>query len=773
MDLKPSKFDLERRYFRVAWHDGDSSPNEQFIDYPRDGVTFLLGKNGAGKSTLINGLRNFAESRLDDRCTVSLICSSSSSDMRGWDEYHRYLLELNEKHDYWGYVRDRVPPMVNEFWTRRSTVTPRGIGGRFRGMSAIQILESLGYQVDNSNGDFVSKGASITEVIPDVYWHSQVTSIPSHPVVPQDPRWVLLDMMAECDFDAIKRLDNQYVRGFSDPGLWLDDKNRMDLLRSALDEFCSDLQIEFSVGRGSAEESRRLFRYLSTVEPGGALEQVLRLLHDEQATFPKEQLGENLWISTIWSLFPHDLFAQVSLPRGRGVAGPWIPWAGPPPFKTSYSSPETGSRESLEGREAEVLSVVTHKEPEWTDGGARLQLAFEGFGVLDSLLASAESALIGLDLGIGGIRYSISPPAIRTSGFAGGWEIQDRLHLEWFDARSGSWRYLLEASDGQQRAMSLVLGGVATSQGAVPLVLGDEFDRTFHPHLARQLAEQFDRELKSAGGIGILSTHNVALSTSTDNAPWEMTRHIDGSFRFVEFLDPLMRAEALGVPESEILRMSRLVILVEGFHDEVVLKHLFSGNTEVSRDVRIINANGIKNVRNLWDGHLRLLDCPILVVHDKKISELEDSIMRARSMVGEGSQWKDSGLAELRERVRMRGNDPARTELKNLLDLLETVINQGALARIRVHGIDADDIVDCLPFDRPFRTRGRTSWTDAHEKFRADGRVNGNEFKQLHNITNDTLREALENAETIDPRLAELYDLILRILRGFGTDPPG
>lgn len=110
----------------------------------------------------------------------------------------------------------------------------------------------------------------------------------------------------------------------------------------------------------------------------------------------------------------------------------------------------------------------------------------------------------------------------------------------------------------------------------------------------------------------------------------------------------------------------------------------------------------------------------------------------------------------------------AALEMKSLVDLLESAIKDGALDRLVVHGIDVEDIVDCLPFDRPFRTRGYTSWEEAHQRFRENGGTNGNVFKDIHNINNDTVSEALAATDTPHPELVRLYDAIMSRV---GLDP--
>ena len=767
-ELLRDKFDLKRRHLRVVWREfapnGTPQAYEQFIDYPRPGVTFMLGKNGAGKSTLLQGIADLAEGKVNTRCKVSLICDPAAATDEGWDEYRAELEQwFDERHESVNpsYVNFWIPSLIQEFAKRKfgPADEPRGVGGKFRGMSARNILINLGYQENEIGPEFATADPSITKLMHPDMWITYSGETPSSPAIPNDPRWILLDMMAECEFDPQVRLEIGYTHGFTDPNEWLDDPVRLSLLRDAVDEFCKSIQLEFAVTDldhvDGDDVGRTVFRYLAQVSAGGQLEKFLRVLDEERSKFQTQtQVGEDFFVDDIWELFPYNLFTEVDSPNGPSVAGPWTRFS-----ETLFSLvdlfPDGIDKVGLGELEHRFIEGgIKFPRSTWSDDQDKLTVEFEGFNRLSQQLQAHDEDFRKLDVGIGGLRIETEQK------FVFGLEVPISVRIQWLDTRSGTWRLLEHCSDGQRRVLALFLGLLTSNQGAHPLLLADEFDRTLHPVLARQTAEMLSDLSLGMGGLGILSTHDVSLATTTPNPPWEMARHVDGSFRFVDTTHPRSRAENLGVTEADLRTMTRLVVLVEGYHDELIVNHWLPQDIQTVRSVQVIQANGIKNLRNLWDGHLRLLSCPILVVHDKRLRDLEDAVARAKELAGLPGAFEESGLRRMRDLANTEYRLAA-LEVKNLVDLLESAMKDGALDRVVVHGLDVEDIVDCLPFDRPFRTRGYASWEEAHEGFRENGGMNGNDFKNLHNINNDTVREVLASTDTPHPELVRLYDVIM------------
>ena len=776
--MSMAKWDLPRLYFKVSWTGDDGSQSVQFIEYPEPGLTFLLGKNGAGKSTLLNGLRDFATGRIGQRCSISLICGSrSAADPVEWENTRREMMsELKSQSvDFWLDIHGQLPPMLMGFKQRTVTGVARTVGGPFRGLSGREILLALGWSGDDVWADAPAVDKSITKVTSLRYLDEERTDIPEHLEIPQHPGWLMLDMMTACEFEPVRRPEIDYVNHFTSPDEWLSSNERLSQLRAAVEEFSNDASVEFAV-RGASwfedgqqkAEAKWFFRYVSPLVPGGSLSKLLDDLADEARDFPQMQKSPDEYVSLTWPLFPHGLFEYEETPSGPGAAGPWLEWTRGCPIRLSELFSTDHSVEVVHALQEEIFGLlIDQSDVEWTENGDKLVVEFGGFDALRTKLSGFSGFLQQLDAGIGGLDLSVEQNFVL--GLGGGLKVPGRISIVWHDTRSGTWRQLDSASDGQLRILSVVLTLVKSMSFDNVMMLGDEFDRTLHPTLARDLASQLNGWLVDAGGIGLMSTHNVGLVSVSRNKPWEMTRSLDGTFAFMEWSDSVAKSRDLGVSEIELLRMSKLVILVEGYHDELVIGTLLNSNDVVRRHVRIVQANGIKNLRNLWDVYLGLLDCPILVVHDKRLPEFEDAILRAKLMDKKSDVWTESGFAELRTATRSRGHSRTRTELRSLLDLVETVIENGAIERLVVRGLDVDDIVDCLPFDAPFRRAGSTSWEEAHERFRNEGRTDGSEFKQRHNINNDSVNEALGADDSVHPELSGLFAFVLELI---GEVPP-
>ena len=84
------------------------------------------------------------------------------------------------------------------------------------------------------------------------------------------------------------------------------------------------------------------------------------------------------------------------------------------------------------------------------------------------------------------------------------------------------------------------------------------------------------------------------------------------------------------------------------------------------------------------------------------------------------------------------------------------------IQRIHLHGVQAADIVDCLPINSFPNTRPFGSWKKLREE---NAHLNSNEFKNAFGINNSSVQRAVNDAfDSVHPELQRLWARILGII---------
>jgi hypothetical protein len=355
---------------------------------------------------------------------------------------------------------------------------------------------------------------------------------------------------------------------------------------------------------------------------------------------------------------------------------------------------------------------------------------------------------------------------------------------------SGEWLDLEQASRGQRDVLALFIqlarleverGAHMSIEDRHVILFSDEFDKSLHPTASTAVLERLAAVAEQLPAVSIVvSTHNVsALSRpALLGVSRIFASRSNDDFRYIESLNSTLDvvSEVLGASFLDALKLKRLYLLVEGNHDELIIGDVLKDQIPEMRDVEIVNGGGV----NAWSGiianSLRFLDAPVLLVHDKRNSELEREWARHQGVhrrTGRLPNWGDTGLSAMltdlgfrRHKGRSNKGDG---ELERLLWLLKDNVfdrDQSLASRIFVFGLECDDIVDLLPISSFPKARRFASWAAAHDDFDTrHPRAGGEKFKYEFGIKDRSVGDALKaTMDSVHPELGRLCEAVRYLL---------
>lgn len=284
---------------------------------------------------------------------------------------------------------------------------------------------------------------------------------------------------------------------------------------------------------------------------------------------------------------------------------------------------------------------------------------------------------------------------------------------DWFAGKTPQWTAtqnfgdqskipLSDLSFSQQKwvrfALSLYL---AKSDVRMPrVVIVDEPEQGLHRQLESRISEGLHKLTSEFPGVAIIgATHSPAF---LDPRHGGSLRHMTLTGSGVTLISPLEvgfgrfnigeEADRLGVRPSDILTMTRVAVIVEGVHDQIVLEK------SLSRDLReagakIFAMRGTDNAAALPDMQFLFdaLDAPILVVVDNVAqSRIQPIWARAKVAV----RANDIKLAQ--HILQELSKDAESKEERALSELGIRALQIGRFPRIVPFGLKRPDILDYL-----------------------------------------------------------------------------
>ena len=453
----------------------------------------------------------------------------------------------------------------------------------------------------------------------------------------------------------------------------------------------------------------------------------------------------------------------------------------------------------------------------------REHVIVDGYERLNEFLLGLAEDLLELDIGVDGLRAfrphdaGWSKISSKPGGFFGsldfGKEMQARqimqppksrwmseVVLQWKQPITGSWLGVESASQGQRDVILMLLAMATSTKDGVPtskdhLLLIDEFDQHLHQSVTSKFLEIAQRRALQSGTRVILSTHSAPILAhpSTRQAPRIFARRIiDGAFSYSQ-RPPETReqlAAELGVDLLAASALSRMFVMVEGEHDEVVLRSLLStgrGGEEIT-GVELINARGTWAFEGIWNNVLRYHSTPVLVVHDKLDRRFEKAWAELKERAGRDGEtmprWAETDFHRMRVEIddrsmkkkSRRGDD----ETDKMLEVVFSIFGgrEGRpsakdVLRLTFHGIDSPDIIRLLPIEHFLDARRHGSWEAAEEWWGHQGKGNSwnKEFKKSLKLTTDAVRTTLSKTQDVwHSELQRLYNVMSNLYHAGGPE---
>ncbi len=299
-----------------------------------------------------------------------------------------------------------------------------------------------------------------------------------------------------------------------------------------------------------------------------------------------------------------------------------------------------------------------------------------------------------------------------------------------------------------------------------PLVLLiDEPERGLMAGLQRRVSKGLADVSEDLGMPIVVATHSSALIDDLSVHTHRCSRRSDGSVCIAEVpTSDRDQLKKLGVPESEQLALYKVILLVEGLHEEVLLEHTFANQLAEHR-IKVLPMRGTRQIR-LMAAEVELLyqhfDAPFVLLLDNTRS---GPFRRALEEVRSGQD-----LAEVRRTL---------TELDSLTDeeqvlrsVLIKAIDSGRVDRIaEVCGLTKTDIVEYLPCDH--LVPGSESWVQLREEHQAEPRsLQNRDFKRWLAKSKDadfgteSLLNALDESDAVHDDWVELINICIDVAQG-------
>jgi len=157
-----------------------------------------------------------------------------------------------------------------------------------------------------------------------------------------------------------------------------------------------------------------------------------------------------------------------------------------------------------------------------------------------------------------------------------------------------------------------------TTNVPVRLLVIDEPERGLHRRAERHLAKAL-RDLTSEMGVTcVVATHSPAFLSVQEARLHHLWKDTSGTSRLETLptdIEPWVYE--LGLDKTDLLQLCRLVLIVEGEHDAIILKKLFK--EELSQwGVQIFPLRGLRNIANATDASFifRYTDATVLYLTD-------------------------------------------------------------------------------------------------------------------------------------------------------------
>ena len=287
----------------------------------------------------------------------------------------------------------------------------------------------------------------------------------------------------------------------------------------------------------------------------------------------------------------------------------------------------------------------------------------------------------------------VSAPRLRVRmSDPGEWRHQDLVVCELLDT-SGRWIPVANASDTQCRlaTIAIQLAQFDPDSQAIPILIIDEPERGLHRlaelHLRAGLIA-LEREIP--GLIICVATHSPLFLRPDLASLHHVQRTNDGGVSVNKLASAnLNNAKGLGISTTDLLQLTRTIVLVEGAHDEWVLNTLFAEEFE-ELGVRILSIRGATKLHSAAEGKLLFdyTEANILVMLDN-VSTEKCEVAWNNAIDAWNEQQGIPGVVQALEKMFPRKHS---TESKAIVEFCRAAIEHGRRDRISFQMLRKGDI---------------------------------------------------------------------------------
>ncbi len=174
----------------------------------------------------------------------------------------------------------------------------------------------------------------------------------------------------------------------------------------------------------------------------------------------------------------------------------------------------------------------------------------------------------------------------------------------------------------------------------------DEPEAHLHQRAVRSVAEWLVSLSAGASAVIVATHHPVLLDLPSEHAASILVQRADGHTKLVDIGDDIELLQqavevGLGIPNSELLLMTKLFLFVEGPHDVAVLESWF-GNELRASGVKVIPLHGTHNA-------MALVDSEIISALGIRMATLTDNTVRSRVVIEPRSSEEQAVSRLIRE----------------------------------------------------------------------------------------------------------------------------
>lgn len=346
---------------------------------------------------------------------------------------------------------------------------------------------------------------------------------------------------------------------------------------------------------------------------------------------------------------------------------------------------------------------------------------------------------------------------------------------DWVDSQPLTWRAsfvggplnlpLSDLSEAQRRWAELAIAAVLvelTTTGARAVMLLDEPETALHSRAIRNMALGLEQLVRVIGVDIIAATHASALIESPEARLLHAQRDAQG-FTAISVRKGVDESDAslLGLTPADLLQLTRLFVIVEGVHDQILLEQVCSDELLEAR-ARVLAMRGVPNAPKIVEAEflLRFSDADFLVVMDALDPQmLEDTWAQVRELF---ERTRDLDL--IRDELQARLPGAAGAENRFVRELILSALALRQDHRLHFQTLPARDVILYLPVAS--FTEQRTTWDKLQGEY--DKQTTKMAFKkwltQSKSFCFDdaAIRQAAQSLDQLHPDLTRLAATIRR-----------